>query len=446
MKKRFKSLSIALSLMLGVSVMVSGCGSTNDKATDKKEDTKKTDTKKDDKSAEKPAEKTAEKASGKLLFWHTYSDAEEKVFNDEVITAFKKENSDVEVEVVRMPYDGLKQQLITAIAGEAAPDLMRMDLIWVPEFAKMGALEGLEGKEGFDTIKNSVYQGSLNTNLFNGKYYGLPLNTNTKVAIYNKAVLEEVGAKEAPKTFDELIELAKKLKDKDDKWGIGIGGAGPWAMGPYFWSLGGKITNDDYTKATGFVNSDESVKALEKIVSLYKEGLLGPCIIGEEPNTWGGMEASNYLMIDDGPWFFSMQKEKGIEDKVLAALMPTGPGGSHSIIGGEDIVMFKGSKNKTAAWELMKFTLGDTAQIAMGKTGLIPTLKSAAAADEFKNDAINQVYVKQLETALPRTPHPGWAKIEEHFQLAFEKAIRNEGQPKELLDELAAKIDEALNE
>lgn len=380
-----------------------------------------------------------------LLFWHTYSDTEEQVFLEQIMPKFEELNPGVGVEVVRMPYDGLKQQLITSIAGGVAPDVMRMDIIWVPEFANMGALEKVSDKDGFDQIKNNVFEGPLNTTFYQGEYYGLPLNTNTKIAIYNKQLLEGLNA-EAPTSFDELINLSRQLKGQEDVWGIGLSGTHAWGMPPYFWSLGGRITNDDYTKASGYINSPESVSALETIVALNDEGLIAPCILGEEPGTWGGMEANNYLMIDDGPWYFSMQREAGVEDLVVPALFPSGQEGSHSIIGGEDVVMFSSSKAKDAAWSFMSFLLSEETQVTMGGTGLIPALKSAANNEAFSNDPINKVYVEQLETAFPRTPHYKWERISEEFQLAFEMAIRKEGEPKVLLDELAVKLDGILSE
>ena len=93
-----------------------------------------------------------------IEIWHTYSDAEEKVFNEQVIPLFEKEFPNIKVKSTRMPYDELKQQVIAGVAGEAAPDLMRMDIIWVPEFAKLGALEKLDDKEGFAEIKDQLLE------------------------------------------------------------------------------------------------------------------------------------------------------------------------------------------------------------------------------------------------------------------------------------------------
>lgn len=115
-----------------------------------------------------------------------------------------------------MPYDGLKQQVISAVAGNATPDVMRMDIIWVPEFAKLGALQPVDNLEGFDAIKEKAFKGPMETNYFNGHYYGIPQDTNTKIAIYNKTLLQQAGLTEPPKTFDELVAAAEKIKEKID--------------------------------------------------------------------------------------------------------------------------------------------------------------------------------------------------------------------------------------
>ena len=44
--------------------------------------------------------------------------------------------------------------------------------------------------------------------------------------------------------------------------------------------------------------------------------------------------------------------------KLAGTTIPAGPGGSVSVVGGEDIVMTKSSKNKAAAAEFTRFMLG----------------------------------------------------------------------------------------
>ncbi|WNB92359.1 extracellular solute-binding protein [Bacillus sp. NEB1478] len=391
------------------------------------------------------SDNTSDKSSGDKVtieYWHTYSDQEEKVLKEKIKPLFEKEHPNIKLKLTRMPYEGLKQQVIAGVSGNAAPDLMRMDIIWVPEFAKMGALKDVSSLKGFDEVKSSVFEGPLATNQFEDKYYGVPVNTNTKVAIYDKKVLDKAGVTETPKTMEELAAAAKKAKDAGAKGGITIGGANAWGVLPYFWSLGGKLTNEDYTKIDGYVNSPESVKALEQLIQWKKDGILSPTILGGEPGAWDGIKKHEYMMLDDGPWFYSvlMNEEKKKEDPLeytVRGLIPEGPGGSRSVIGGEDLVIFANSKHPEEAWTFAKWMLTEEPQKLMADTGLIPTNKNAAQDPEFLKVPFVKEYVDQLETALPRTPIPQWSEFEQVFNLNLEKAIRGKMSAKQALDDTA---------
>lgn len=385
-----------------------------------------------------------------IEYWHTYSDAEERVLLDEIKPLFEEEYPHIELSITRMPYEGLKQQVIAGVAGDAAPDLMRMDIVWVPEFAQMGALKKVSDLDGFEAIRNQVFEGPLETNQYNGEYYGLPLNTNTKVAIYNKNLMEELGITSPPKTFAELEELSKQLVAAGHQPGIGISGTGAWSVLPYFWSLGGRLTNDDYTRIEGEMNSPESVQALETIVRWHEQGLVAPTILGGEPSTWDGMQNHEYFMIDDGPWFYSILEAEADDDfdvmrDTVRALMPAGDGGSRSVIGGENLVIFTNSKHPEEAWTFVQWMLSEEPQKRMGKTGMIPTNIAAATAPELLDIPFIAEYVEQLETALPRTPVPQWGEIETIFNLAVEKAVRGAEGAQQVLDEAAAQAQELLN-
>lgn len=380
--------------------------------------------------------------SGKVMFWHTYSEGEEKLFLEEVLPLFTARYPDIEIESVRMPYDGLKQQIITAYTGNVAPDVMRMDIGWVAEFAKQGILEEVSAFDEFNDLKDNFFAGSLSTNFYDGKYYGLPLNTNTKVAVYSKAVLTELGLTEAPETWDEMITLARLLKEKDDRWGLTPQGFGPWGFLPYFWTLGGNITDDEYTVATGYLNSADSIAAVQQLYDYYKEGLIGPAMFGEQPDAWGGMAGGNYLWIDDGPWYFSIIGQTAIDSTVVSTI-PAGKGGSVSVVGGEDLVMFNKTANKDASWIFMQFMMEDQVQKIMAKTGMIPVTKSASST-LTDVPAYVATYIKQLETAQPRTPSANWGSIEQVLSLAIESVFRGEKTPTEALNAAATEIDALL--
>jgi len=126
------------------------------------------------------------------------------------------------------------------------------------------------------------------------------------------------------------------------------------------------------------------------------------------------------------------------------ALMPAGPGGAVSVVGGEDIVMFQQSKNKEAAAEFIRFMLTPETQLTMAEAGQMPVLSELLATDYMQKHPFYGVFLEQLKTAKARTPHPAWPKMEDILTQAGQAILRGEKSPQAALDEAAVKIDPLL--
>ena len=206
-----------------------------------------------------------------VQYWHTMSDAETAKL-DEVIATFEAANPGIRIEATRYAYDDFKQALLTGIAGGEPPDVARLDIAWVPQFAEMGALEAMDAAlPDLSDRLDGFFPGPLATNYWNGQYWGLPLNTNTQVLLYNAAQFEAAGL-EVPTTVEDFATAACALTNGDQQYGYALGGTYFWAPAPLFYAQGGSITNADVTTATGFVNSLESVAAYQTLVDLYNQG------------------------------------------------------------------------------------------------------------------------------------------------------------------------------
>lgn len=241
----------------------------------------------------------------------------------------------------------------------------------------------------------------MNTTLYNGQNYGLPLNANTTVAVYNNEMLQEYGFDTAPETLDELMGALDKTDPSNEKWLFAVSGSYNWAMLPFLWTLGGTVTDDAYKTASGYLNSQATVNALDTIVGWYRDGVYRSGYMGEQPDGWGGIEAGNYAMIVEGPWFFSSEDKL---DTYTPALIPSVDGRSISIVGGEDIVMTSTSSKKDAAWTFIQFLLQDEQQVAMAGAGMIPVTASAMEKVDTSNAPYVDVYMQQLKTAQRGSP------------------------------------------
>ena len=87
------------------------------------------------------------------------------------------------------------------------------------------------------------------------------------------------------------------------------------------------------------------------LVDLYKAGEMPGIIVDSNAGlgTYDGINQNKYVSTLDGPWSFAIFAGAYKNTQLDGSLIPAGPGGSVSVVGGEDIVMTKASKNKTAA-------------------------------------------------------------------------------------------------
>ncbi len=388
------------------------------------------------------SKKNTSQESVELLFWHTFGEGAEIESFNEVVTDFEIAYPDIKINSVRMPFDGLQQQIITAVAGGVAPDVMRMDPTWIGKMASMGALISLDDLVDFNTVKNNALAGPLSSSLLNGKYYGLPLGTNTTVAIWNMDLLESLNISTPPSTIEEVEKLAELYNDpKDEKYFFTIAGTHTWAMLPWFWSLGGKLTDPEFRRSSGYLDSQASIQALNKIASWYQNGIISPAIIGEQPDAWAASTSGNLPLVSDGPWFFTSVETSF---KKQATILPEGDGGSVSVVGGEGVVMLEGTKYKEESWVFMQYLMSDEAQLKMAKAGVIPATQTALSLMNTDENEFLGAFIEQLETAQSRIPSENYIEIDNLLGQVFERVIRGDSTAEELLPEVAKTIDTLL--
>lgn len=384
-----------------------------------------------------------------LTFWGTYGNggnsAQTDALQKTVIPAFEAANPGIKIQYVDMPYDDLLQKLTTGAAAGQLPDLVRSDIGWVAKFGALKVFAPLdEDMSNFQTLADDTYPGSLATNKFGDHYYGLPLDTNTRVLISNADALKKAGISSPPATFDELKADAPKLAAQ----GVSVfadSGLQGWNVYPWIWSAGGEVTSPDGTKATGYLNSPQSVAGVQMLVDLYKEGAIPNLIIGNKGavQTSDGLPKGKYADILDGPWMADIWKGQYPDFKPVYSPVPAGPGGSISVVGGEDIAMTTASQNQAAAEKFIAFTQTADYQIAMAKTGQMSVVKSldpqeAAAVPAFAP------FIKQLATAKPRPSVPQAPAIDTALQDELTKAFEGKESVQQALDAAAAAIDPLL--
>lgn len=367
-----------------------------------------------------------------ITFWHTYGDAETPVIDEVIIPMFEAANPDIRVEAIRQSGD-FNQMLVTALGTGVVPDVARVDITKTSAYAKLGGIIAMDEMEGFEALKETVLEGPLSTNLWNGRYYGLPLNTNCKAAVVNLNVMKELGFEQAPATMEEFVAACKEKAPGQFK--LNVSGLGDWDLFPYFWLFGGKVTDDSFTRASGYLDSAESAEAIQTMLTLHEEGVFTIRDVDGTPDAWDGIN-SQYAMFFEGPWA-PFNDENGI----VPALIPTWNGQSASVVGGENIVIFSGSQKQEAAFRFVQFMLTEKVQLELLKVGVIPTLKTCVDSEAVQSDPKWSVYMKQLESARSRIPTPQASTVEQLWQDAMTEIFIEGADVQTTLTNYAAEID-----
>ena len=343
-----------------------------------------------------------------LNFWHHYSaqSPENETLTKVLIPKFEEENPGIKVNAVSHEWADLHDKILISAKSDTLPDVARLDSAWVPEFQQMGILTPLQ-------MEMPDY-------------------------------LKEAGI-EPPRTMDEFVEDCKKLsgenKDGQQVWGYDEPGLSGWNLCPFIWSMGGSLLNEDQTKASGYINSPETVAAVQMFADLAKDNAITGWNSGDIPMT-DGFGTGRYMMLLEGPWKVSEMAGAYPDFNYATAPVPAGKGGSISVLGGEDIGMFT-SAHKEEAWKFMKFMTSEYAQEEMAKCGQIPVNKEAMESDTVKN-ADFAPYIEQLKTAKSRPTVSCWTEIDGELSAAVTEVVNGNKTAQEAMDELAVKVDDLL--
>lgn len=440
MRKNYFRFSAALFAAAALIFCMTGCGANAgqggsvEEGQAQEEETKST--------AEQDAEAKAQDPTEEditLTFWYTYGDNEEAQLLNAVIPLWEEKHPNIKIETVRQDDSQYHQMIVTSFGTGMSPDVARVDITNVAAYANQGGLVALSDFEDFTSISPDFLDGPLSTGLYKGKYYGLPLDTNCKAAVVNTNILAKLGLNEVPDTMEEFIEAAANRGD----YSLNVSGVGDWDMYPYFWLFGGTLTNDDFTQASGYLDSDASIAAIKEIIELHDNKILTIRDIDGTADAWDGIN-SDYAMFFEGPWYFGSYEDRE-EMGIVAATIPTYEGRSASVVGGEDIVVFSTSKHPVEAYEFAKFMTSPDVQLAMLQSGQLPVLKSLVNDKAVLDNPVWSVYMKQLESAGARIPSPNNSQIQEIWSDTITNIFVNGADVETELHQAAELIDGQLN-
>lgn len=348
---------------------------------------------------------------------------------------FKQAYPNIDIKVTGIVWQDIPNKVRLAVNGGAAPDMAHQHAFvagnqgFAEEISDLWADWGKE-EEFLPGAMEDVYWGD--------KKYGVPLDINTIMLIYNKEIYAEEGITEAPKTMDDLYEVSKKLTKADgSRYGF-VSSASPWAMFGVLVANGGNLLKD------GQPTLDDStvVETLSKYIRLSKDKVspVPPPQKRQSDHPVAMFGNNRAVQFISGPWDLARIRNEypDMYDKVGTAVVPGI--GAGAVSGGGSLFVPKGAKNKEASFELMKWFTSDDCAMAMAREmGKYPVKKSQID-DPFFNDPLFGPYIETLAKAQPYKLE-AFAESNDAWRNAI-RASLDGGDPEELL-QAAQKIAES---
>src|SRR5271157_1475334 len=361
---------------------------------------------------------------------------------------FEKENN-CKVVIDYVDYVNLyAKEMVELASATGSYDLIAVCVEWVPTYAASSFTEPLEpwiSKYQMDT--SGIVPSVLKAHQWKGKQYGMPVQADSRMFFYQKALFAEAGVTGIPQTWDQFFEAAKKIQSSGHIYGSSSDGQrGPYIVlswAPFFFAAGGVPFIDNKPQFA----SEPAIQAAELYAKIIKE-LSPPGAIN-----WGHSEnivamqqnkiASCFSVTIDAPqviptvngpkWAFGLYPlEHASVKRVYTA-----------VLCGWVLSMVSASTKKDLAAKFIAWAIQKKNALEMAKDGAspcqtyvfdeLPTIKP-----EFK-EYLN-AWHETLDGATPIYPYPNAGAFEEGLGEALSRIASGSGTAKAVLTDFNDKI------
>jgi len=320
---------------------------------------------------------------------------------------FESQNPDVTVNVTPVDWGQAVAKLQTAIAGNTTPDVSQMGTDMMGQFGATGAFEPVPS----DIDPSAYFESAWNTTIVDGVPLGVPWYVETRLLYYRTDIAEAAGITSPPATWDDLKAMATAMqKDGGARYGISLGTKNWQEYFPFLWSNGGDVVD---AEGNPTLNSPEAVEALTFYDSFFEEGLT-PTAVPEGFDITPAFVTGDYPMFFSGPWHLGLIETAGgadFGDKWAIAPMPQKVSGT-SFLGGSNVVVYKNSQNKDAAWAFVKFLSDPATQALWYETAtVLPAVQSGWDDPALTADPNLAVFGAQLEDTKAQPATESWSEL-----------------------------------
>ncbi|MGO1580853.1 MAG: ABC transporter substrate-binding protein [Peptoniphilaceae bacterium] len=402
-------------------------------------------------------------AEGKtqISFWHSMGGVNGEAL-EELVKRYNESQDDY---FVTAEFQGEYDDALTKIRASSAGKDIGADIVQVFDLGTRFMMDSgliVPIQEYIDKDNYDISKIEPNLDAYytvDGKLNSMPFNSSTPLLYYNKDIFAKAGIEEAPKSLEEMFEIATDLKEKGEV-------EMPISMSIYGWwveQFMSKQEKDMFDKNNGRESNPSKVVfdengGMESILSMWKElndkgiapnvgkqGGTPEFVSGKSAMTFASTASLKQLLIEVGDKF-----------ELGTAYFP----GVHKSdqgmvsIGGASIYMIdtEDEARKDGAWDFIKFMVSPQSQAYWNaQTGYFPINVDAHQEKEFKDNIEKypqfKTAIDQLHDSSPESQGGLATVYQEGRQIVekyLEEVLNDNKTPSEASQAMAKEFNSAL--
>src|SRR5437660_10411553 len=375
---------------------------------------------------------------------------------DNLVAGFEQEHTDVRVHASYAGnYDDARIKALAALKAGQPAQMSVLFSIDLYELLEQDAIVAFDDIGADKTWLQSFYPALMANGTCKGKVYGIPFQRSTIVLYWNKDAFKEAGLdpEKAPASWDDMVEMSKKLVKKDGgnttRWGIEIPSTGYayWMLQALAIENGQKLMNEAGNEV--YLTAPKTVAALDYWVDLSRKETVMPTgtvdwatlrtdfLEGKTAMMWH--TTGNLTAVTDGAKF-----------NFGVAMLPAKERRG-SPTGGGSFYIFKGAsaeQQKAAVKFIQWMTAPERAAEWSIKTGYVavsPAAYNTPAMEKYaKEFPAATVARDQLEHAVPELSVHENGRIYKFVNDAVQSAVTGAQKPQDALAAAQQQADRVL--
>jgi multiple sugar transport system substrate-binding protein len=358
-----------------------------------------------------------------------------------VVDNYNKANPNANAKLLELPTaaDEQRRLQIQRLRAESPEcDVLGMDVIWTAEYAAQGWL--LDVTEAVNKRKDEFIPATLETALYEDKYWAIPFNTNAGFIYWRT----DQAGDQPPPSWEEMYQTAQQEN------GVVYQGARYEGLTVNFlellYSAGGDVVNEDATEATA--DSQETRDALEFMQRGIEDGAVPKAVTTfMEEESRRAFEAGNGTYMRNWPYAYALGRESKIADDFAVTTFPEyGGNPGAGVLGGYDLAISAYSENPEGALAFANFATSPEAQVIQASKASLPAVLTDVYDDPQVKKALP--FASELrdavEQAKPRPVTPVYTQVSEAIYNNVFAVLQGEMTPDEAATTMNDEIQQAL--